>query len=109
MITRRQFAAAAACTLLGSATLLPAANVERVDFRLMKWKTLHFEDAGSAQKYYKTFKAIGCECEQEKHNGHIDVRFRCTEWRSLTLKTHAEAHRWEAFLKKAGFETRHEH
>lgn len=28
---------------------------------------------------------------------------------SLNLKDHAEAHKWEAFLKKVGFETKHHH
>jgi hypothetical protein len=89
--------------------MLSAADVERVDFRLTSWKALHFDDARKAQSYFKIFKTIGCECKQESHGDHFDVKFRCPKWRSIALKTHAEAHQWEAFLKKIGFETKHDH
>lgn len=94
------------CIAIGS---LKADSLERVEFRLMDWKALHFDQASQAKAYYETFKGIGCECKQENHGDHIDVAFRCPKWRSLSLKSHSEAHKWEAFLKKAGFETKHEH
>lgn len=94
------------CLAVGS---LRADSLEKVDFRLMEWKSLHFDQASQAKQYYDIFKSLGCECKQESHGDHIDVTFRCPKWRSLNLKSHAEAHKWEAFLKKAGFETKHEH
>jgi len=57
----------------------------------------------------KTFKTIKVECKQASHGDHIDVTFRCPKWQTLTLKTHAEAHQWQDFLKKIGFETKHAH
>lgn len=94
------------CIVVGS---LKADSLEKVDYRLMAWKSLHFDQASQAKEYHDIFKSIGCECKQESHGDHIDVSFRCPKWRSLNLKDHAEAHKWEAFLKKAGFETKHEH
>ncbi|MEO8495919.1 MAG: hypothetical protein ABI614_12665 [Planctomycetota bacterium] len=96
----------ACCFAIGS---LKADSLEKVDFRLMEWKSFHFDEADQAKQYYETFKGIGCECKQDTHGDHFDVSFRCPKWQSLTLKSHTEAHKWEAFLKKAGFETKHEH
>ena len=96
----------ACCFAVGS---LKGDSLERVEFRLTEWKSLHFDQANHAKQYYETFKGIGCECKQDAHGDHIDVAFRCPKWRSLSLKSHSEAHKWEAFLKKAGFETNHEH
>ncbi len=83
--------------------------MEKVEFRLMAWKSLHFDEARQAKEYSQTFKSLGCECKQESHGNHTDVTFRCPKWRSLSLKSHTEAHKWEAFLKKVGFETKHQH
>ena len=84
-------------------------QIERVDYRLADWKSLHFKDAKQAASYVKTFKAIGVDHKQESHGDHIDVTFRCPKWRTLRLKTHKDAHQWEGFLKKIGFETKHDH
>lgn len=97
------------CICCCATALLQADSLEKVEFRLMTWKSLHFDQASQAKEYFQTFKSIGCECKQESHGDHIDVAFRCPKWRSLSLKSHAEAHKWEAFLKKAGFETAHKH
>ncbi|MCA9145160.1 MAG: hypothetical protein H6821_04985 [Planctomycetaceae bacterium] len=100
-------AALCACCLVAGS--LQADSVEKVDFRLMEWKSFHFDEAAKAKEYHDTFKSLGCECKQESHGDHFDVSFRCPKWRSLNLKSHTEAHKWEDFLKKAGFETKHEH
>lgn len=99
--------------LIGLVLLAPASlsadQIEKVDYRLSAWKSLHFKDAKQAASYVKTFKSIGVEYKQESHGDHIDVTFRCPKWRTLKLKTHKDAHQWEAFLKKIGFETKHDH
>ena len=100
-------AALVACCL--TAANAQADQLERVEYRLTEWKSLHFDKAEQAKQYYQTFKSIGCEAKQDSHGNHIDVAFRCPKWKSLSLKSHAEAHKWEAFLKKAGFETKHQH
>ena len=109
-VTTRQFLFGLfSCLALSTITTIDAAELERVDYRLPEWKSVHFDDAQKAASYVKTFKAIKVECKQESHGDHIDVTFRCPKWQTLTLKTHAEAHQWQDFLKKIGFETKHAH
>ncbi len=91
-----------------TANLLGAAS-EVISFRLPNWKSAHFDDAKSAEANFKTFKQIGCEVEQGQHGGHFDVRYRCPKWRSISFKSHDDAHRWERWLKASGFETSHKH
>jgi hypothetical protein len=109
-VTTRKFIFGLFCCLaLATTATLGAAELERVDYRLTEWKSVHFDDAQQAASYMKTFKAIKVECKQESHGDHIDVSFRSPKWQTLTLKTHAEAHQWQDFLKKIGFETKHAH
>ena len=86
-----------------------AVEREIVSFRLQQWKSAHFDDAATAQANFETFTRIGCEAEQHQHGGHFDVRYRSPKWRNISLTSHAEAHQWEGWLKKLGFETTHQH
>lgn len=86
-----------------------AAEKFTVTYRCVKWKTLHFDDAEKAKLHYDTVKKLGCEAKQDDHGGHIDVSYRCEKWRELALKDHDATHRWEKWLKAAGFETKHSH
>ena len=45
----------------------------------------------------------------DDRSGHSDVLYRLTSWKSLTLATEDTAHKWEDWMKKAGFETLHAH
>ena len=110
-LSRTFLAAAAAVALLGglqSATA-HAAEKELVEYRLKNWKTVEFEDSDLAKTHVETIQKLGCEVKQEDHNGHMDVSYRCLEWKQIALKTHADAHNWEKWLKASGFETRHSH
>jgi hypothetical protein len=86
-----------------------AAGAEIVRFRLSKWKAAHIDDSESAKSLAATLKEIGCEVQQHAHDGHFDVRYRCVEWRSISLQSHDEAHKWERWLKAKGFQTQHTH
>lgn len=103
------FALAAVLWGISSAAPVDAAQREVVKFRLTKWKAAHFDSQVEARKHHATLTKIGCEAKQHAHGDHYDVSYRCPEWRSISLKTHAEAHQWETWLKSIGFETRHEH
>lgn len=89
----------------------PAAAADEfiVEFRLAKWKTAHVNDAKTAKTISDTLKKIGCEVSMHDHDGHTDIKYRCTAWRSLALPSDDAAHKWEAWLKKQGFETKHAH
>lgn len=84
-------------------------GVELVRFRKTDWQILHMHDASKVAGLVATLKMIGCETEQHEHNGHIDVRFRCNNWKSIALQTHNSAHSWQEWLNNLGFETEHSH
>lgn len=110
--TSKTITIAAAClavVITASVSSANAAGREVVSFRAVAWNAAHFDDAKSAQLHHDTLRQIGCEAKQHKHGGHYDVSYRCPKWRSIALKSHAEAHQWERWLKSAGFETAHEH
>ncbi|MCC7423281.1 MAG: hypothetical protein IT428_23645 [Planctomycetaceae bacterium] len=82
---------------------------EVVQFRLMSWKTAHFDSAREADSFEQSLRRLGCETRQDGHAGHIDVQYRCPRWRSMTTPTDAAAHRLQGWLRENEFETRHDH
>ena len=87
-----------------------AANArEDVLYRLEKWQTKHLHDAAKAETIAATLTKLGCEVQRGEHDGHIDLKYRCPQWKKLSLKTHDEAHKWEKGLKEYGFQTQHQH
>jgi hypothetical protein len=86
-----------------------AADQYVVQFRLSKWKTMHFDETPKAEAQLATLKKLGCEVKAGEHSGHIDVTYRCPEWKSLTVETDEGAHKWEKWLRTCGFETSHAH
>ena len=82
---------------------------EIVRYQLSDWKAKHIHDAKKADTIAKTLKKLGCELKKDQHNGHIDVKYRCPKWRQLSLDSHADAHKWEKWLKEFGFKTEHKH
>ncbi len=110
-ITKWALSVAAMCAVslgvLGGSAF--AAESYVVQYRLVEWKTAHFEEAAKADAHLVTLKNLGCEAQAGDHGGHIDVRYRCPAWRSLAVQTDAGAHRWEKWLRACGFETAHQH
>ncbi|MGH7200184.1 MAG: hypothetical protein ACREJB_06235 [Planctomycetaceae bacterium] len=108
--SRRRLAALTSLVLLGTMThAASAAEKEIVAYRLTEWKTLHFHDGGKANTHYETVKKLGCEVKKQGHGDHVDVAYRCPQWRQISLTSHEHAHGWERWLKNSGFEVRHEH
>ena len=95
-------------SMLVHATEPSTAAQELVSYRLEKWKTTHAE-GDQSDKLVKTLKTLRCEVKVGSHGGHTDVNYRCQKWQQLALKSHEEAHQWEGWLKKHGFETKHAH
>lgn len=84
---------------------------EAVEFRLVKWKKLHFEaaQAGDQKQITATLKRLGCQVKEDRHRGHTDVSFRSPVWSTIRLPDHATADQWMRWLKATGFETKHSH
>jgi len=98
-----------AFTLTAFAASTSAADREIVAYRLASWKTVHFDDAQQADIHVKTIQRLGGEVKTGDHGGHIDVSFRCPQWREISFDSHTKAHNWENWLIASGFETRHQH
>ncbi|MEX0715628.1 MAG: hypothetical protein WD066_03540 [Planctomycetaceae bacterium] len=99
----------AAMALLVPQAIASADAAEVVAYRLTNWKTLHFDDAAKAQTHADAVKRLGCEVKTDNHGGHVDVAYRCSEWKQIELSSHSAADAWERWLKASGFETRHQH
>ena len=97
----------AAFALASFVSSVSATEREVVAFRLIEWKTVHFDDAQRAGSYADAIERLGCEVRTSDHGGHIDVSFRCPLWREIAVDSHAKAHEWENWLKSKGFETHH--
>ena len=82
---------------------------ESIALNLPQWKTMLFDDAAKAKQHTDMVKKLGCEVKQEQHSGHIDLTYRCVEWKSMTVETHALAEQWSGWLKGSGFDVSHAH
>jgi len=102
---------AASLVFLFGVGVLSAQDQEgyHVDYRLVRWKTMHFHDAKKAELHFKTVKDLGCAAKKASHGDHIDVMYRCPNWRRITLRSDASAHSWQRWLRGSGFETKHQH
>lgn len=108
-LSRLKFVAIAPALVFAMSAPGFAAGAEVVQFRLTEWRSQHFEDPAKAKQVHDSLAQLGCEAKTDNHGGHIDVTYRCPEWRSLQAATHDSAHSWETWLKQAGFETSHKH
>ena len=82
---------------------------EVVHFQCKEWKAKHLHDAKKAKTIAGTLKKLGCEVKEAKHNGHIDVKYRCPKEKHLPVKSHTEAVKWEKWFKEYGFKVYHTH
>lgn len=82
-----------------------AAPLRKLGFRVTDWKTIHSKSAAEAQEDITTLKKIGCEVVSSDHGNHIDVKYRCPEWKSIKLATPDLVTQWSQWCKTKGMET----
>ncbi len=82
---------------------------ETIAFQLPQWNTMHFDDAAKANQHADMVKKLGCEVKQGQHAGHIDLTYRCVQWKSMAVETHQLADQWSGWLKGSGFDVSHAH
>jgi len=87
----------------------PSRGAIAVHYMQSEWQSQHFEDEAKADEFVAICKGLGCDVRQGAHDGHVDVRFRCTSRRSLVCSNHDAAHSIQAWLEKKGFQTEHAH
>jgi hypothetical protein len=78
---------------------------ETVRYRLENWKAKHIHDVAKADQLTDILKKLGCEVQKAEHNGHIDVKYRCPQWRQISPETEDEVVRWEKWLRQHSFQT----
>lgn len=87
----------------------PSGGAIAVDYFQSEWQSQHFDDEAKADEFVAICKGLGCEVRKGGHDGHIDVRFRCSGKRSLVCVDDEEAHSLQTWLEKKGFQTEHAH
>lgn len=80
-------------------------SVKRVGFRLTEWKTVHASSAEHAEQEAAALKKIGCEVTTDNHGSHIDVKYRCPQWKSMKLKDAKLVDQWSSWCIAKGMET----
>ena len=103
------FAKAAVCCLSVMALSSVTEAGKAIAYRLTKTMEMHFDDTRKAEKHLAAVKKLGCEARMDSHGGHTDVLYRSAKWKVMEVANDKLAHQWEDWLKKAGFEARHEH
>lgn len=78
---------------------------KKMGFRLTKWKTIHSHSQADAQQQVATLTKIGCEVKTENHGDHVDVRYRCVDWKTLKLDTAQLVYQWTTWCQAKGMET----
>ena len=78
---------------------------KKIGFRLKEWKTIHAPSIEDAQVTIATLKKIGCEVESDDHGNHIDVKYRCSDWRSMKVATDQLVNQWTTWCAGKGMET----
>ena len=82
-----------------------ALSAKLVGYRATSWNTVHTSSKAEAEQTLATLKRIGCEVETNNHGDHVDIKFRCEEWRSMKVKTHTLQSQWSNWCEQQGMET----
>ena len=75
-----------------------AEGKESVEFRLIKWKSVHGNGSEQEKQFVDTLTRLGVEVAAEKHGNHSDIRYRSPVWRDVHVADHAAAEQLMAWL-----------
>lgn len=81
------------------------AKAKIVGFRATEWKTIHSNSDDQASQVVATLNKLGCEVKTEDHGNHVDIRYRCPDWRSMKLDTDTLVNQWNMWCTTQGMET----
>ncbi len=95
----------AAQTSQASPMVQVAAPAKKMGFRLIEWKTIHSHSQEEAKETVAALQKIGCEVTSNSHGNHIDVQYRCPEWKSMKLATDQLVNQWSSWCAGKGMET----
>lgn len=81
------------------------ARAKIVGFRATEWKTIHSGSQDQAKQTIATLTKLGCEVKSDNHGDHIDINYRCPQWRSMKLDTDTLVNQWSIWCDTQGMET----
>lgn len=81
---------------------------ESVEICLEEWRTLHLDglDAVKTNEVLETLRGVSAAVQSERHEGHLDVKFRCPVSTTLRVADREAADKIHDILKEFGFEVR---
>lgn len=88
-----------------AATSTTSPEARTVGFRLAEWQTRHVHDVNAADELAEALERVGCEVSKNDHNGHIDIQYRCPNWKTITVENGEYAVQWSSWLAGNGLET----
>ena len=77
---------------------------QRIGFRLAEWKTIHADSPANASADLETLQKLGCEVSSQNHADHIDIQYRCSEWKTMELPNAELIGQWSNWLTAKGIE-----
>lgn len=78
---------------------------KKIGFRMLNWKKRCVHNADEANQLIASLEKIGCEVVQANHNGHMDVSYRCPEWKTITVENDTFQAQWTNWMGTAGLDT----
>ena len=86
-------------------TVGTSVSAQRIGYRLKDWKTIHSHDLETALSDVETLQKLGCEVTSNDHGNHVDVRYRCVDWKIMELSQDVLVEQWSTWLSAKGIET----
>lgn len=77
---------------------------ETVEFRLVKWTSVHGKGGEKDTQFITALKELGIEVNFKDHGDHSDIQYRSPVWRDVHLADHQTAEQISGWLKQQGFE-----
>lgn len=82
-----------------------SSSAKKIGFRVSEWKTIHSHDASVMQTEMQTLTKIGCEVTTASHGDHVDLKYRCSNWKTIEVPTDELSKQWTAWLADKEMET----
>jgi len=82
-----------------------SASAKKIGFRVSEWKTIHSHDASVMQTEMETLTKIGCEVTTASHGNHVDLKYRCSNWKTIEVPTDDLSSQWTVWLADKEMET----
>lgn len=89
----------------GTPAVQASNTMKKIGFRLIEWKAIHSHSEQESKETVAALQKVGCEVLTEQHGDHIDVKYRCPEWKALSLANNQLVNQWSTWFQAKGIET----